>query len=68
MTSMRSSESGSLSDSDSVRDILTQLERANVDLVVVDGGGNAILTTLGVKRSAFERNVQRLIRNGRSRS
>ena len=40
-------ESGSLSDSDSVRDILTQLERANVDLVVVDGGGNAILTTLG---------------------
>lgn len=40
-------ESGSLEDSDAVRDILTRIERANVDLVVVDAGGNAILATLG---------------------
>ena len=40
-------ESGGLEDSDAVRDILIRLERANVDLVVVDAGGNAILTTLG---------------------
>ena len=40
-------ESGSLEDSDAVRDILTRIERANVDLVGVDAGGNAILATLG---------------------
>ena len=51
-------ESGSLSDSDSVRDILTQLERANVDLVVVDSV--AALTPKAEMRSL--RHLEKAIR------
>ena len=38
---------GNLKTSDAVQKILIRIERANVDLVIVDAGGNAILTTLG---------------------
>ena len=41
-------------DSSSFNEILIRTEKANVDLVVVDGGGNAVLSTLGTEDPRFK--------------
>ena len=41
-------------DSSSFNAILIRTEKANVDLVVVDGGGNAVLSTLGTEDPRFK--------------
>ena len=43
-----------LSETSSLNKILVRTEKANVDLVVVDAGGNAVLSTLGTEEPRFK--------------
>ena len=43
-----------LSETSSLNNILIRTEKANVDLVVVDAGGNAVLSTLGTEDPRFK--------------
>lgn len=47
-------QEGSLKDADAVKNILIRTERANVDLVVVDKSGDAVLHTLSVDDPRFK--------------